>query len=80
MVLACTHFPLVADELARAFGPGVAFVDGAQGIARRIAHLTQGQSFQRGLPDFALFTRAGPDVEALAAALARFGLASASVF
>ncbi len=45
LVLACTHFPLLAEELAAAFGPHVAQVDGAQGIARRIAHLLEGQSF-----------------------------------
>jgi len=37
VVLACTHFPLVRDELAAAFGPGVTFVDSPAGIARRIA-------------------------------------------
>ena len=42
VVLACTHFPLLADELAAAF-PQVAYVDGGPGIARRIAYLTQGQ-------------------------------------
>ena len=40
IVLACTHFPLLADELRQA-APGVDFVDGAQGIARRIAWLTR---------------------------------------
>ena len=44
-MLACTHFPLLEDELRAAFGPGVAFVDGAAGIARRIASLTAGQPF-----------------------------------
>jgi glutamate racemase len=74
VVLACTHFPLVEAELAAAFGPGVRFVHGAQGIARRIAHLTEGQDFARPAPDIALFTRSGPDVSALAPALARHGL------
>jgi glutamate racemase len=41
-VLACTHFPLIEDRLA-AVAPGIAFVDGGEGIARRIAHLTAGQ-------------------------------------
>lgn len=45
VVLACTHFPLVQDELATAFGRPVAFVHGAEGIARRIAYLTRGQTF-----------------------------------
>lgn len=74
VVLACTHFPLLEDELAQAFGPGVRFVHGAQGIARRVAHLTEGQAFARSRPDIALFTRDGADVAALAPALARFGL------
>lgn len=74
VVLACTHFPLLTGELGEAFGPGVQFVDGAQGIARRIAHLTQGQPFERRHVDFALFTRADPDLAALAPALAKQGL------
>ncbi|WP_285710641.1 glutamate racemase [Erythrobacter oryzae] len=45
LVLACTHFPLLSDELAAAFGQNVQQVDGAAGIARRIAHLLEGQSF-----------------------------------
>jgi glutamate racemase len=42
VVLACTHFPLLGHELRAAF-PGVAYVDGGPGIARRIAYLTQDQ-------------------------------------
>lgn len=42
VVLACTHFPLLEDELRAAF-PEVAFVDGGPGIARRIASLTKDQ-------------------------------------
>lgn len=38
VVLACTHFPLLTDRLAEA-APGVRFMDGAEGIARRAAHL-----------------------------------------
>jgi glutamate racemase len=47
VVLACTHFPLLREELGAVFGPGVRFIDGADGIARRIASLTEGQSFER---------------------------------
>lgn len=74
VVLACTHFPLVEDELTAAFGPGVQFVHGAQGIARRIAALTAGQSFRRSKPDLALFTRDGAELAELAPALKRHGL------
>ena len=45
VVLACTHFPLLQDELQEAFGKEVTFVDGSQGIARRITHLLEGHSF-----------------------------------
>ena len=74
VVLACTHFPLLAAELTEAFGPQVRFVDGAAGIARRIAYLTRGQPFERTAPDFALFTRTDENLELLAPALARYGL------
>ncbi len=42
VVLACTHFPLLEDELRSAF-PQVDYVDGGAGIARRIAYLTREQ-------------------------------------
>jgi glutamate racemase len=41
-VLACTHFPLLRDELNEAF-PSVEWIDGGAGIARRIAFLTRDQ-------------------------------------
>jgi len=68
VVLACTHFPLLGTELAQAFGPGVALVDGAAGIARRIAHLTQGLCWS-GPSGTAVFTRLGERERALAPAL-----------
>lgn len=80
VVLACTHFPLVQAELAKAFGPEVAFIDGSDGIARRIAYLTDGQQWQRDKPDLALFTRGGDDVAALQPALATQGLDRVEVF
>ena len=67
-------FDLDADELAGVFGPGVRFVHGAEGIARRIANLTADQPFARSQPDLALFTRDGADVDGLAPALATYGL------
>ena len=73
MVLACTHFPLLAEELALA-APVVRLVDGAAGIARRIAHLTAGQPWLvQPSPGIAVFTGGGPNAQ-LAAALARFNL------
>jgi len=72
LVLACTHFPLVQSELRAVLGPDMRFVHGAEGIARRIAHLTKDQPFVRGKPDVAMIT--GPMDDALPAALAPFGL------
>ena len=80
VVLACTHFPLIVDDLAQAFGPGVTFIDGAAGIARRIAFLTDGLSWHRTTPDRALFTRDGPELAELAPALTREGLGEIGVF
>ncbi|MGE3692653.1 MAG: glutamate racemase [Novosphingobium sp.] len=80
VVLACTHFPLLTDELAQAFGPDVAFCHGAQGIARRIAFLTQDQPFRRDRPDMALFTGDQGAHARLAPALADYGLTRIEIF
>ncbi|SFP54621.1 glutamate racemase [Sphingomonas rubra] len=73
VVNACTHFPLVADRLAAVAPRPLAFVDGGPGIARRVAHLTQGQRWpDRASDDVAVFT--GTPDPALAPALARYGL------
>ncbi len=73
IVLACTHFPLLAEELAAAIPHPITFVDGGPGIARRIAYLTQGQEFTRDQPDIAVFT--GPIADGLKPALTRYGFA-----
>ena len=73
VVLACTHFPLLADELRQAF-PDVAYVDGGPGIARRIAWLTRDQPWPEApRAGVAVFTGAAPAPH-LRDALARFGL------
>jgi glutamate racemase len=74
VVLACTHFPLLEDELARAFGPEVRFVHGAEGIARQVARLLAGQEFLRVQPDAALTTAPGTFGSAYAKALGRYGI------
>lgn len=74
VVLACTHFRLLDTELGEAFA-GIAFVDGADGIARRIAYLTRGQAWPaEAPPGIALFTGAAPGGP-LRNSLAGFGLA-----
>ena len=75
VVLACTHFPLVADELATAAPRPLSFVDGGAGIARRVAHLLDGVTWPPvASPGVAVFTRPGDDVDALAPALQSYGL------
>jgi glutamate racemase len=76
IVNACTHFPLVQDQLTAVLGGrDVRFVDGSAGIARRIAHLTQGQEWPVDAPPGrAVFTRLGEAEYRLKAALTRFGL------
>ena len=73
IVNACTHFPLVERALADAAPPGVRFVDGSGGIARRIVALTQGQDWPGAGGDVAVFTRLGDAEAQLAPALARYG-------
>jgi len=70
-VLACTHFPLLAEEIATAF-PAIVQVDGGPGIARRIAYLTQGQSWPARPDGVAVFT--APPPPSLGSALVAFGL------
>jgi len=75
VVLACTHFPLVEAELAAATSQPLTFVHGGDGIARRIAYLTQGQQWPASRPSGrAVFTRLDDSVASLAPALAEFGL------
>jgi glutamate racemase len=75
VVLACTHFPLVQDELAAVAPHPMTFLDGGAGIARRIAYLNGDAPWPGQAPaGQAVFTRRGEDVDALVPALANYGL------
>ena len=75
VVLACTHFPLLDDELRAAF-PEIAYVDGGPGIARRIAYLTREHPWPaEPPPGIALFTSDAR--KPLLGALAAYGLGDA---
>jgi glutamate racemase len=75
IVLACTHFPLLSAELQAAAGPGVRLIDGSAGIARRIAHLTEGQPWPaEAAPGIAVFTRSDTNLPPPLAALAPYGI------
>ncbi len=86
VVLACTHFPLLAAELAAAAPRPLGFVDGGAGIARRVAKLlglVQGSAGPASggamAPGRAVFTRADARVDALGPALQGFGLATTEI-
>jgi glutamate racemase len=75
VILGCTHFPLVQDELKQAGYPNMQFVDGAEGIARRICFLTQNQSWpDTASPGLLVTTGMVSAMEPYKSALAEYGL------
>lgn len=86
LVLACTHFPLLRQEIADSLPEGIQLIDSGEAIARRVEFLLQqqvpsyvdphNQSHQvQGKPaHIALFTQATQDVKQLKPALAQFGI------
>jgi glutamate racemase len=80
IILGCTHFPLVEAELrvaAKAAGLSgrLGFVDGSDGIARRVANLTDGQLWPDA-PSDGIFITTGPveQIEPYRPALAGYNL------
>ena len=71
-VLACTHFPLLRPELSEAF-PGVQWIDGGPGIARRIAYLTREQPWPAG-PGEGLMVFTAEPRSPLLGTLAQYGI------
>lgn len=75
VVLACTHFPLVQEELEAAAPHPLRFVDGSEGIARRTAWLTQDHVWPTEPSEgLALFTSRDPELQAYRPGFERFGL------
>jgi glutamate racemase len=79
VVLACTHFPLVAEELGNAAPRVLRFVDGGGGIARRIAYLTEGQDWPAHPVGRAIFTAPVDMGQPLHDELGRRGLTAISI-
>ncbi|MXO85650.1 glutamate racemase [Altererythrobacter aurantiacus] len=79
LVLACTHFPLIRNELLRAFGSEVTLVDGSKGIARRIVDLTRHQDFEPA-PSFFVATGKPAMLDPYRDALSNLGFMSVSTF
>ncbi len=81
VVLGCTHFPLVRDELHHAastilnMNRDIAFIDGSAGIARRVAHLTADQDWSGKTPDRCAVFNGDPDRHSVyLSALAGYGI------
>lgn len=76
VVLACTHFPLIEEELADAASRPLTFLHGGDGIARRTAWLTREVQWPSDPGEgVAVFTRWTPETEAYRDCFARYGLA-----
>ena len=77
LVLACTHFPLLREELSDYFGRTVQLIDSGPAIARRVAYwlaqlgLTPDSSQDHHL---VLFTENSQTIAQLTSALSRYGL------
>jgi len=80
VVLACTHYPFLLDELLEAAPWEVNFIDPAPAIARRTAEVLVDTEFHSGLPnlpeDKAIFTGPSQNMKALGQLLEGFGLLS----
>jgi glutamate racemase len=78
LVLACTHFPLLAQEIQGVVGPHIKLIDSGSAIAARIAYwLAQRGSHDDagGQPTYAWFSRADSGIAGLSGALKALGLA-----
>ena len=75
VVLGCTHFPLLAGELAAAAPRAVAWMDSGAAIARRVATILGTQGRGAALCEHkAIFTARTGAVERMRVGLGRFGL------
>lgn len=78
LVLACTHFPLLRDELERNLPERIGFVDSGEAIARRVSHLLLEKNrlpLSTLQPNYlAVFTKATIEAKLLQGALASFGI------
>jgi glutamate racemase len=74
LVLACTHFPLLGRELLEVFGENVTLLHGAGGIARQIARLVEGQTFDRTAGRRAVMTGNPDDFRRLERVLSTYGI------
>ena len=74
VVLACTHYPFLADVFREISPWPVKWLDPAPAIARRLVNVLEGQDAARGGDSVALFTSGRAPPEALARLLAAYDL------
>lgn len=75
VILACTHFPLVRNELAEVAGRPIEFIDGAAGIAQRIAYLTEKMPWPSDIREGIFVTTGELDaIKAYHPSFAKFGI------
>lgn len=77
LVLACTHFPLLKDELAQQLPTHLTLIDSGAAIARRVEFLLADavEPPAEYIPEhLAVFTKATAEAQLLAPALTRFGI------
>ncbi|WP_111640803.1 glutamate racemase [Marinimicrobium alkaliphilum] len=76
LVLACTHFPLLREQIAANLPGGVTLIDSGEAIARRTGYWVEQLGLNPGstpVQQVALFTREDAGIEPLKPALAAFG-------
>ena len=82
IVLACTHFPLIADDLIAAAPRSVIWVDSGDAIARRVVSLCGEATINKNLllnsSTQVIFTQSEDDSCALKTALNNFGCSNIS--
>ncbi len=77
LVLPCTHFPLLREELSHVVGPQVTLIDSGVAIARRVAYWLQSMAYEPGqepVHHTSLFTRQTAELDLLRPALASFDI------
>lgn len=80
LVLACTHFPLLRQEIGELLGPGVTLMDSGEAIARRVAYWLVDElklnTAQPANPGSAYYTQSDGTIEPLRAAFNERGYAA----
>lgn len=76
LVLACTHFPLLKEELLKYLPEKIQLIDSGEAIARRVEYLLEGKTIgaNAAVNNIAVFTRKTTESERLAAALTAFAI------